>query len=89
MCSLFCAECRTPDIPFCQIGVLMERTCVYLCVAGCVIYACGVGFFGLLSIVTLSAIAVERYMVITAKPFSGNWKITQYAARKVSLALFL
>jgi hypothetical protein len=57
-------------------------------VAGCVVYACGVGFFGLLSIVTLAAIAVERYMVITAKPFSGNWKITQYAARKVS-ALFL
>jgi hypothetical protein len=48
------------------------------------VYACGVGFFGLLSIVTLAAIAVERYMVITAKPFSGNWKITQYAARKVS-----
>jgi len=51
------------------------------------VYACGVGFFGLLSIVTLAAIAVERYMVITAKPFSGNWKITQYAARKVSASV--
>lgn len=47
------------------------------------VYACGVGHFGLLSIVTLAAIAVERYMVITSKPFSGSWKITQYGARKV------
>ena len=49
------------------------------------LYAFGVGFFGLLSIVTLSAIAVERYMVITAKPLSGNWKITRFGARKVRI----
>ncbi|XP_059469045.1 rhodopsin-like [Neocloeon triangulifer] len=56
---------------------------------GCVIYAFGVGYFGLLSIVTLAAIAIERYMVITAKPFSGNWKITQYGARKVCVVVWL
>ncbi|XP_065342298.1 rhodopsin-like isoform X2 [Cloeon dipterum] len=56
---------------------------------GCVVYAFGVGYFGLLSIVTLSAIAVERYMVITAKPFSGNWKITQYGARKMCVLVWL
>nr|CAD7573162.1 unnamed protein product [Timema californicum] len=55
--------------------------CLY--VSGCMLYACGVGYFGLLSIVILSAIAVERYMVITAKPLSGSWKMTQYGARKV------
>lgn len=47
------------------------------------IYAAGVGHFGLLSIVTLSAIAVERFMVITAKPLSGQWKITERGARQV------
>ncbi|XP_049798137.1 uncharacterized protein LOC126221762 [Schistocerca nitens] len=51
-------------------------------VAGCQLYACAVGHFGLLSIVTLAAIAVERYMVITAKPLSASWKMTQYTARK-------
>ncbi|XP_075215320.1 rhodopsin, GQ-coupled-like [Lycorma delicatula] len=50
---------------------------------GCMIYAAGVGHFGLLSIVTLSAIAVERFMVITAKPLSGQWKITERGARQV------
>nr|FAA01166.1 TPA: opsin, arthropsin type [Ladona fulva] len=55
---------------------------------GCVLYACGVGYFGLLSIVTLAAIAVERYMVITAKPLSGNWKMTQYGARKVCVVIW-
>nr|BAQ54880.1 opsin, arthropsin type [Epiophlebia superstes] len=57
--------------------------------AGCVVYACGVGYFGLLSIVTLAAIAVERYMVITAKPLSGNWKMTQYGARKVCVVVWI
>ncbi|XP_071455747.1 rhodopsin-like [Hetaerina americana] len=57
--------------------------------AGCVIYASGVGYFGLLSIVTLAAIAVERYMVITAKPLSGNWKMTQYGARKVCVVIWI
>ncbi|RZF46997.1 hypothetical protein LSTR_LSTR014303 [Laodelphax striatellus] len=52
---------------------------------GCMVYAAGVGHFGLLSIVTLSAIAVERYMVITAKPISGQWKITERGSRKVCL----
>nr|BAQ54936.1 opsin, arthropsin type [Indolestes peregrinus] len=56
--------------------------------AGCVVYACGVGYFGLLSIVTLAAIAVERYMVITAKPLSGNWKMTKYGARKVCVVVW-
>lgn len=48
------------------------------------LYAGGVGHFGLLSIVTLSAIAVERYWVITAKPFSGTRRMTKYGARKVT-----
>lgn len=47
-------------------------------------YAFGVGQFGLVSIVTLSTIAVERYMVITAKPMSGTWKLTRQGATKVS-----
>ncbi|KAK7790053.1 hypothetical protein R5R35_007429 [Gryllus longicercus] len=51
---------------------------------GCILYAFGVGYFGLLSIVTLSAIAVERYLVITAKPMSASWKLSQFGARKVS-----
>ncbi|KAI5703732.1 hypothetical protein M8J75_015368 [Diaphorina citri] len=50
--------------------------------SGCVFYAFGVGHFGLLSIVILSVIAVERYMVLTTKPFSGTWKITECGARK-------
>ncbi|XP_049857920.1 melanopsin-like [Schistocerca gregaria] len=58
-------------------------------VAGCQLYACAVGHFGLLSIVTLAAIAVERYMVITAKPLSASWKMTQYTARKVCAAAWV
>lgn len=50
---------------------------------GCTIYAFGVGQFGLVSIVTLSTIAIERYLVITAKPVSGSWKLTRQGATKV------
>ncbi|XP_063217234.1 rhodopsin, GQ-coupled-like, partial [Bacillus rossius redtenbacheri] len=56
---------------------------------GCMLYACGVGYFGLLSIVTLAAIAVERYLVITAKPLSGTWKMTQRGARKVCVGVWI
>ncbi|KAG8320956.1 hypothetical protein J6590_056583, partial [Homalodisca vitripennis] len=55
---------------------------------GCQLYAGGVGHFGLLSIVTLAAIAVERYMVITSKPLSKSWRITQYDSRKKSKRVF-
>ncbi|XP_026677615.1 melanopsin-like [Diaphorina citri] len=57
--------------------------------SGCVFYAFGVGHFGLLSIVILSVIAVERYMVLTTKPFSGTWKITECGARKVCIGAWL
>ena len=53
-------------------------------VAGCDAYAFGVGFFGLNNIVTLAAIAVERYIVITAKPAAAKWRITRRQARKVN-----
>jgi len=48
-----------------------------------------VGQFGLVSIVTLSTIAIERYLVITAKPVSGSWKLTRQGATKVSSTLYL
>lgn len=50
-------------------------------------YAFGVGFFGLNNIVTLAAIAVERYIVITAKPAAAKWRITRRQARKVRQSL--
>ncbi|XP_054258107.1 rhodopsin-like [Macrosteles quadrilineatus] len=56
---------------------------------GCMLYAGGVGHFGLLSIVTLAAIAVERYWVITAKPLSGSRKLTKYGARKTCVFAWL
>ena len=57
-------------------------------VAGCNSYGMGVGFFGLNSIVTLSAIACERYIVITSsscRPAATNWRITHHQARKVEI----
>ncbi|CAH0386546.1 unnamed protein product [Bemisia tabaci] len=57
--------------------------------AGCELYAAAVGHFGLLSIVTLAAIAVERFMVITAKPLSGTWKMTQNSAKKVCVMAWI
>ncbi|XP_050536762.1 rhodopsin, GQ-coupled-like isoform X2 [Daktulosphaira vitifoliae] len=56
---------------------------------GCNIYAFGVGQFGLVSIVTLSTIAVERYMVITAKPVPGSWKLTRQGAFKVCTIVWI
>ncbi|VVC31550.1 G protein-coupled receptor, rhodopsin-like,GPCR, rhodopsin-like, 7TM [Cinara cedri] len=56
---------------------------------GCTIYAFGVGQFGLVSIVTLSTIAVERYLVITAKPVSGSWKLTRQGATKVCVFVWI
>lgn len=64
------------------INPVVDYTCPS--VVGCMLYAGGVGHFGLLSIVTLSAIAVERYWVITAKPLSGSRRMTKYGARKVN-----
>ncbi|XP_024084814.1 rhodopsin, GQ-coupled-like [Cimex lectularius] len=49
---------------------------------GCVFYAFGVGFFGMMSIFTLAAISVERYLVITSRPLS-SWKLTRRGARKI------
>lgn len=59
---------------------------------GCNLYGTGVGFFGLNTIVTLAAIAYERYVVITAKPAAAKWRITRRQAQKVChtfQALFL
>ena len=62
---------------------------VVVAVAGCDAYAFGVGFFGLNNIVTLAAIAVERYIVITAKPAAAKWRITRRQARKVNQSILL
>ena len=48
----------------------------------------GVAFFGLNSIVTLSAIACERYIVITSsscRPVVAKWRITRRQAQKVRI----
>jgi len=49
----------------------------------CNVYGMGVGFFGILSILTFSAIACERCIVITTKPVGGGWKISRSRAIKV------
>lgn len=49
-------------------------------------YGMGVAFFGLNSIITLSAIACERYIVITSsscRPVVAKWRITRRQAQKV------
>ena len=56
------------------------------CYIGCNLYGMGVAFFGLNSIVTLSAIACERYIVITSsscRPAVAKWRITRRQAQKV------
>lgn len=53
---------------------------------GCNLYGMGVAFFGLNSIITLSAIACERYIVITSsscRPVVAKWRITRRQAQKV------
>jgi hypothetical protein len=50
------------------------------------LYATCIGFLGLNSIVTLSAIACERYIVITSsscRPAVAKWRITRCQAQKV------
>ncbi|KAI9552890.1 arthropsin3 [Daphnia sinensis] len=59
---------------------------------GCNLYATGIGFFGLNSIVTLSAIACERYIVITSsscRPAVARWRITRCQAQKACVAIWL
>jgi len=56
---------------------------------GCSLYAMGVGFFGLNTIVTLSAIACERYIVITSQPAVAKWKMTRRQARKACVGIWL
>lgn len=54
--------------------------------AGCNLYGMGVAFFGLNSIITLTAIACERYIVITSsscRPSVAKWRITRRQAQKV------
>lgn len=57
--------------------------------AGCELYGMGVGFFGLVSILTFSAIACERCLVIAcpSRPAigfaDGRWKVTRAQAKKV------
>jgi r-opsin len=51
----------------------------------------GVAFFGLNSIVTLSAIACERYIVITSsscRPVVAKWRITRRQAQRVKFFFF-
>ncbi|BES87196.1 7 transmembrane receptor (rhodopsin family) [Nesidiocoris tenuis] len=55
---------------------------------GCVFYAFGVGFSGTMSIFTLAAISVERYLVIIARPMS-RWKMTAAAAKRLCVSSWL
>lgn len=57
---------------------------------GCQLYGMAIGFFGLVSILTFSAIACERCLVIACPIVSqvagladGRWKITRAQAKKV------
>ncbi|XP_057381173.1 pineal opsin-like [Daphnia carinata] len=59
---------------------------------GCNLYGMGVAFFGLNSIITLSAIACERYIVITSsscRPSVAKWRITRRQAQKICAAIWL
>ena len=61
-------------------------TYIHSAIIGCNLYGMGVAFFGLNSIVTLSAIACERYIVITSsscRPVVAKWRITRRQAQKV------
>nr|CCP46951.1 arthropsin [Cupiennius salei] len=53
---------------------------------GCEVYAGLCGLFGLISIVTLTAIAIERCLVISVKPWYGGILFTQ-AKAKVSIII--
>ncbi|KAK8742897.1 hypothetical protein OTU49_001722, partial [Cherax quadricarinatus] len=55
---------------------------------GCNIYGGGVGIFGLVSIVTLSWIAVERLTVIRTSAAS-KWRITRATAMKLIVAIWV
>ncbi|KAI9552860.1 arthropsin4 [Daphnia sinensis] len=60
--------------------------------SGCNLYGMGVAFFGLNSIVTLSAIACERYVVITSsscRPVVAKWRITRRQAQRACAAIWL
>ncbi|XP_045036544.1 melanopsin [Daphnia magna] len=60
--------------------------------SGCNLYGMGVAFFGLNSIVTLSAIACERYIVITSsscRPVVAKWRITRRQAQRACAAIWL
>nr|XP_053635810.1 rhodopsin-like [Cherax quadricarinatus] len=59
-----------------------------LVVSGCNIYGGGVGIFGLVSIVTLSWIAVERLTVIRTSAAS-KWRITRATAMKLIVAIWV
>ncbi|KAI9552891.1 arthropsin2 [Daphnia sinensis] len=59
---------------------------------GCNLYGMGVAFFGLNSIITLSAIACERYIVITSsscRPVVAKWRITRRQAQKACAGIWL
>jgi r-opsin len=63
---------------------------------GCQLYAMGVGFFGFVSILTFSAIACERCLVIAGpatRPSvglaDGHWKVSRSQAQKVCALIWL
>ncbi|XP_045114177.1 rhodopsin-like isoform X2 [Portunus trituberculatus] len=56
---------------------------------GCSVYGGGVGLLGLVSIVTLSFIAVERLIVIRTSSSSSKWRITRPIARKLIPAIWV
>jgi r-opsin len=63
---------------------------------GCELYAMGVGFFGFVSILTFSAIACERCLVIAGPATrsavglaDGHWKVSRTQAQKVCGLIWL
>ncbi|KAK4014840.1 hypothetical protein OUZ56_027350 [Daphnia magna] len=63
---------------------------------GCELYGMGIGFFGLVSILTFSAIAYERCLAIagpatrsSAGLADGHWKVTRSQAQKVCAFIWL
>ncbi|XP_064103928.1 melanopsin-like [Macrobrachium nipponense] len=50
---------------------------------GCSVYGGGVGLLGLVSIVTLTLIAIERFIVIRTSSATSKWRITRRTARKI------
>ncbi|XP_068207444.1 rhodopsin, GQ-coupled-like [Palaemon carinicauda] len=56
---------------------------------GCSLYGGGVGLLGLVSIVTLTLIAVERFIVIRTSSATSKWRINRRTARKIIFLIWI